>query len=99
MVSRNKREWSERLPEALWSYCITNKALTSTAPFYLVYGAEAVLPVEIQLLSLRVALNYHLIEETKDILRIGELESLEETRLEARQNIKPYQAIIFASFD
>ena len=38
-------------------------------------------------------------EEAKNLLRMRELESLDATRLEARQNIELYQAKISASFD
>ena len=68
-------------------------------PSPLVYGIEAVLPIEIQLPSLRIAVNDHLMEEAKDLLRIRELESLDEGRLEPRQNIELYQARMSASFD
>ena len=99
VVSRNRREWSERLPEALWAYCTIVKGPTHATPFSLVYGTEAVLPVEIQLPSLRIAMNTQLTEEEKDLLRVRELDSLDETQLEARQNIELYQARISASFD
>lgn len=44
-------------------------------------------------------MNTQLTEEEKDLLRVRELDSLDETRLEARQNTKLYQARISASFD
>lgn len=65
----------------------------------ILYETKAVLPVEIQLSSLRIAVNDHLTEEAKDLLRIRELECLDETRLEAKQNIELYQARMSASFD
>ena len=72
---------------------------TCAKPFSLVYRTEVVLPVEIQLLSLHVAMNNHLTKDAKDMLRVRELDSLDETRLEVRQNIKLYQVRISASFD
>ena len=46
------RDWSEKLPFALWAY----RTSIGTTPYSLVYGMEAVLPIEIEMGSLRVAL-------------------------------------------
>ena len=40
----------------LWAYRMTVRIPTKATPFSLVYGCEAVLPIEIQIPSLRVAL-------------------------------------------
>ena len=56
------RDWSEKLPLALWAYHTSFRA--STTPYSLVYGMEAVLPIEIEMGSLRVALQ-HQISETE----------------------------------
>ena len=53
-VSENQKDWHERIPDALWSYQTSTRRSTGTTPFNLVYGAEAVLPVEIELPSLRI---------------------------------------------
>ena len=54
------RDWSEKLPFALWAYWTSFR--TSTRPYSLVYGIEAVLPVEIEMGSLRVALEQQITE-------------------------------------
>ncbi|XP_073307137.1 uncharacterized protein [Primulina huaijiensis] len=41
------KEWVEELPSVLWAYRSTPRAPTQETPFNLVYGSEAVLPVEI----------------------------------------------------
>ena len=50
------RDWSEKLPFALWAYRTSFCTSTGATPFSLVYGMEVVLPVEIEMRSLRVAL-------------------------------------------
>ena len=50
------RDWSEKLPFALWAYRTSFRTSTGATPYFLVYGMEAVLPVEIKMGSLRVAL-------------------------------------------
>ena len=50
------RDWSEKLPFALWVYRTSFRTSIGATPYSLVYGMEAVLPVEIEMGSLRVAL-------------------------------------------
>ena len=50
------RDWSEKLPFALWAYRASFHTSTGATPYSLVYGMEAVLLVEIEMGSLRVAL-------------------------------------------
>ena len=52
----NSRDWSEKLPFALWAYHTSFRTSTGATPFSLVYGMEAMLHVEIEMRSLRVAL-------------------------------------------
>ena len=48
--------WSEKLPFALWPYRTSFRTSTKATLYSLVYGMEVVLPVEIEMGSLRVAL-------------------------------------------
>ena len=50
------RDWLEKLPFALWAYHTYFRTSAGATPFSLVYGMEAVLLVEIEMRSLRVAL-------------------------------------------
>ena len=49
-------DYSEKLLFALWAYCTSFRTSTGATLYSLVYGMEAVLPVEIEMGSLRVAL-------------------------------------------
>ena len=49
-------DWSEKLPFALWAYWTSFHISIGATPYSLVYGMEAVLPVEIEMGSLRVTL-------------------------------------------
>ena len=68
-------------------------------PFSLVYGCEAVIPLEIQMPSLRVALMTRMTIEENDRLRLQELEALDEKRLQAQQHIESHQARISKAFN
>ena len=50
------QNWSEKLSFALWAYCTSFHTFTRATPYYLVYGMEVVLPIEIEMGSLQVAL-------------------------------------------
>lgn len=72
--------WPKKLLEALWAYRTTVKTATQATPCLLVFGGEAVLPLEIQLPSLRVAVHERITTEEKASLRLTELEALDESR-------------------
>nr|XP_009798091.1 PREDICTED: uncharacterized protein LOC104244375 [Nicotiana sylvestris] len=46
-LKESKGNWPEVLPGILWAYRTTTKTSTGETPFSLVYGAEALIPVEI----------------------------------------------------
>ncbi|XP_059639330.1 uncharacterized protein LOC132281669 [Cornus florida] len=80
ILSRTLKEqhdkWVEQLPLALWAYRTTRRGATGATPFSLVYGTEAVLPVEIAVPSGSLAERSKLQFDH----RIGELEGLQEQR-------------------
>ena len=56
------RDWSEKLSFALWAYRTSFRTSIGATPYSLVYGMEAVLPVETAMGSLRVALEQQISE-------------------------------------
>ena len=72
---------------------------TGNTPFPLVYGCEAVIPLEIQMPSLRAALMTRMTKGDNERLRLQELEALNEKRLQAQQHIELYQARILKAFN
>ena len=55
------RDWHEMLPFALHAYRTTVRSSTGT-PYSLVYGMEAVMPLEVEIPSLRVLMDSELEE-------------------------------------
>jgi hypothetical protein len=47
-LERSAGCWVEELPSVLWSLCTTPNRSVGFTPFFLVYGAEAVLPTDIE---------------------------------------------------
>jgi hypothetical protein len=72
---------------------------TQATPYSLVYGCEAVLPLEVQLPSLRVALRDGLTQDEQIRLRFQELDSLEEERLHTVQNLELYRQNMARAYD
>jgi transposase InsO family protein len=54
-LEKAKHAWVGELPSVLWSLQTTPNAATQETPFFLVHGAEAVLPVEITHEAPRIA--------------------------------------------
>ena len=71
---------SLKLYSPLWSYRVTYKTMIRTTPFNLVYGLDAILPLEFLVPTLRVAKelewNGHELSN-----QLEELERLDESRL------------------
>ncbi|KAH7431053.1 hypothetical protein KP509_08G027400 [Ceratopteris richardii] len=55
-VKKHPKEWDQHLTAALWAYRTSYKASLGFTPFHLVYGQEALLPIEVEIPSLCVLL-------------------------------------------
>ena len=51
---QSSRQWYEKLPFALLGYRTTVRTSVGATPYHLVYGTEAVIPVEVEIPSLRI---------------------------------------------
>jgi hypothetical protein len=54
-IEENPKRRHEVLSEVLWTHRISKHSTTNVTPFDLVYGQEAVLPIEVNLNALRIA--------------------------------------------
>ncbi len=82
VVSDTKTDWELKLPSVLWAYRVAYKTAIGTMPFNMVFGLDAILPLEFPIPTLRVAQQ---LEWTGHELseRLEEIEKLDETRLKA----------------
>ena len=55
-IKKNGRDWHDQLSYALWAYITSERIATGATPYSLMYGDEAVIPLEIEIPSLRIAL-------------------------------------------
>jgi ribonuclease HI/transposase InsO family protein len=87
-LHRCARQWVEELPAVLWSLRTTAGRATKETPFFLVYGAEAVLPSELSLGSARTR-RYS--EPEAEQSRMDDVNFIEEMRCRAALRAARYQ--------
>ena len=84
------QDWSEKLHFALWAYRKYFRTSIGATPYSLVYGMEAVLPIEIEMGSLRVALEQQISEAEWAQSLYDQHSLLDERRLRAVDHVKAY---------
>jgi hypothetical protein len=84
----NPRRWHEVLSEALWAHRISRHGATKVTPFELVYGQEAVLPVEVNLGAYRLAKQNNLNVESYYAMMMDNIDEVTDKRMEALEEIE-----------
>ncbi|KAK8704917.1 hypothetical protein V6N13_048529 [Hibiscus sabdariffa] len=93
------KDWHEKLPFALFAYRTSIRTSTGATPYSLVYGMEAVLPIEVEIPSLRI-LNEIKLDEAEWIqARINQLNLIEEKRLKAICHSQMYQKRMMSAYN
>lgn len=91
--------WHEMLPFALHGYRTSVRTSTGATPFSLVYGMEAVLPIEVEIPSMRVLMEAKLTDVDWIQSRYDQLNLIEEKRLTAMCHGQLYQQRMKKAFD
>jgi transposase InsO family protein len=71
-------DWHTQLNLALWAYRTSIHTPIGDTPYSLFYGAKAILPIEVEIPSLRVSLKGLISDEDYWVSRLQELELLDE---------------------
>jgi hypothetical protein len=87
-IEENPKRWHEVLPEALWAHRISMHSSTKITPFDLVYGQEAVLPIEVNLDALRIARQNELSAIDYHNLMLDRLDEMSDERVKALGEIE-----------
>jgi hypothetical protein len=98
-VVDSKRDWDTKLTAALWAYRTTYKVTTRATPFSLMYGIEAILPIEFEVQTLRIAMEHRLDDSQSLKDRLARLEALNEGRQLAAQHVETIQRRRKVTFD
>ena len=98
MVGKHKSNWHIQLFSTLWAYRTTAMTTIGFTPFQLVYGLEAVLPIECEIPSLKLTVEL-LPNTTKEEQRLLYLSHLDEIRQDATLANKSHQKRIKKRYD
>jgi hypothetical protein len=82
------KRWMKELPSMVWSLRTTPSRATGFTPFFLVYGAEAILPTDLEYGSPRVR---PYADQSNQANREDSLDQLEEARNMALLHLARYQ--------
>ena len=93
-----KKDWHDQLPYALWAYRTSVCIATRATPFSLVYGYEAIVPLELEIPSLRISLQGDISNEDARKARLQQLELLDEKRIKSIEHQKLYHAKLKREF-
>ena len=88
--------WVQELPSVLWAVRTTASRATGETPFFLVFGAEAMLPPELKIRSTRVD-TYN--DSNQEQLRADDINLLEEKRNQALIRSAVYQQALRKYYD
>jgi transposase InsO family protein len=78
IIDDRPRQWHILLTYVLWADRTTSKSSTGHIPFQLLYGQEAIMPIERELTSLRLALQDKELNSTNISQRMNAFLTLEE---------------------
>ncbi|WP_233109387.1 hypothetical protein, partial [[Clostridium] innocuum] len=88
IVNKIGRDWHLMINPALWAYRTSIRMPTGATPFTLVYGSEAVLPIEVEIPSLRIRMHGLVTDDDYRVSRLQELELLDERRQAAYDHLR-----------
>ena len=86
----NYKEWADYLQFALWGYRTTARTSTGVTLYSLVYGCEVVLPVKVEISSLRVLLESKIPKYQWMESRLVQLTLLDKKRVKAMYHSQLY---------
>ena len=96
---KNYQYWHLQLPNALWGYRTSIQSSIGATPYSLVYGMEAVIPIEMGVRSLRTILESEIPKMDWLQSRYDQLCMMDEKRLKAFYHIQGYQRRLRKAFD
>jgi hypothetical protein len=95
-LNKHGKKWATELPSVLWSLRTMPSRATGFTLFFLVYGAEAMLPIDLEYRSSRLK-TYN--EQNNDTARENALDQLKEARDKALLHSARYQQNLWRYHD
>ena len=79
-VKSHRKDWVERILEALWAYRTTWRNTTGFSPYELVYGKNVFFPIEFEIKTPRTTIEANLDLTEAQRNRLNQLNELDEKR-------------------
>jgi hypothetical protein len=98
-IEENPKRWHEVLSKALWAYHISRHGAIKVTPFELVYGQDAVLPVEVNLDAYRLAKQNELSAVMYHDLMMDNIDEVIDIRLKALKEIEKDKARVAKAYN
>ena len=80
IVCKSGRVWHFQINPTLWAYRTSIRTPIGAMPFALVYGADAMLPIEVEIPTLRISMKGLITDDDYRISWLQELVLLDERR-------------------
>ncbi len=98
-VHVNICDWDLKIHHVVWVYNTAYKTTTRYSPFCLTYGMEAILPIELEVMTLHTTTNMRLPLDESQRHQLLQLNELDELQLKAHQSIEVAHAQQKKAFD
>ncbi|KAM0978133.1 hypothetical protein ACFX2C_014138 [Malus domestica] len=99
MVTDSLEKWHEKLGNTLWAYRTSKRAGTGTTPYALTFGQDAVLPMEINVSSVRIQNQFGLHSEEYIEAMCQGIEDLDVARIEAFNQIQEGKRVVARAYN
>jgi hypothetical protein len=98
-ISDHPKHWYKVLSEVLWAHRIYKHCATKVSSFELVYGQEAVLPIEVSLNAVRFAKQNDLTVDDYYISMMDNTDELTDKRLIALEEIEKDKIMVAKAYN
>ncbi|XP_059663500.1 uncharacterized protein LOC132309186 [Cornus florida] len=99
IIKDKPRRCHETLSEALWAYRNSKRISTGTTPYRFTFDHDAVLPMELNVKSVRVALQHNLIPADYNEAMLAELKDLDEVQKLALDHLMVHKAKVMRAYN
>ncbi|CAN6558362.1 unnamed protein product [Malus baccata var. baccata] len=99
MVTDSPEKWHEKLGNTLWAYRTSKRAGIETTPYALTFGQDAMLPMKINVSSVRIQNQFGLHSEEYIEAMCQGIEDLDVARIEALNQIQEGKRVVARAYN